>query len=143
MLVELFTLSFVNQQAMNVRQHSKRIFTVSLVASFGGAGALLSALAFPEISAPDFTPGLGVTLALQVTGAVIAVLLSIRLFHINKMLRKARLDEVRAYGASAERGDRADGENQGASVARLGSSDRRETTRRRDVEGTVGFQYIV
>ncbi|KAL5511770.1 hypothetical protein ACEPAH_4988 [Sanghuangporus vaninii] len=71
-------------QAINVHRHSKRLFTVSLVASFGGVGAILSILAFPDSAALKYATGVRTALALQAAGVVFSVILMALLRHKNR-----------------------------------------------------------
>ena len=129
---------------MNVRQHSKRLFTISLVTTLAGAGALLSVLAFPVSAAPEYRVGLRITLAFQAAATALAALLGLRLRYENRRARwRPALREESCISGQGER----ETENGGGvepATQPTHDSPRQVTQRRsRSVEGMPDFEYRV
>ncbi|KAI5124299.1 hypothetical protein M0805_008907 [Coniferiporia weirii] len=132
--------TILTYQANNVRLHSKRVVTISVVASLGGVGGLLSVLAFPRSAAPDYTIGLWLTLALQIAGVLTAGSLMVWLRWENEGVLPAAEGLGRDRDAGEERETRpgTPGPSRGRQVER-----RREERGEGMNEGLEGFQYMI
>lgn len=142
-----FPIYDTSQQAVNIRLHSKRIHTISLVAALAGAGGLIAAFTFPVADAPRFRAGLWVALALQIAGLVVAVLLMAVFWRTNRKARWRPATPASSPLADPGQLDPAVPANAAASTSTaMPSSAARQTSRNRrprTIEGLEGFTYTL
>jgi len=77
-------------QAINTRTYSKRAIAGATVLAFGGAGGLLGSALFPPQDA-SYTTGLSIAIGLQLLGAIVAVVLSSRMWRANEAAKKTQV----------------------------------------------------
>lgn len=148
-----FPIYDTSQQAVNIRLHSKRIYTISLVAALAGAGGLIAAFTFPVAAAPRFHAGLWVALALQLAGLGVSVLLMGVFWRTNRKARwrpaVAAPTPTSASPPQADSGQLDPAVPATASTSTstaMPSSAARQTSRNRrprTIEGLEGFTYTL